>query len=59
MVWVILSLAEMIKTKSFYYVTLNVKRVDMVLDQFAGVIVQRALANVEHFASHQVRPVVR
>ena len=58
-VWAILSLAEMIKTKSFCYVTLNVKRVDMVLDQFAGAIVQRALANVELFASRQERPAVR
>ena len=58
-VWAILSLAEMIKTKSFYYATLNVKRVGMVLDQFAGAIVQRALANVELFASHQVRPAAR
>lgn len=29
-VWAILSLAEMIKTKSFYYVTQNVKKADMV-----------------------------
>ena len=57
-VWAILSLAEMIKTRSFCCVTLNVKREDMVLDQFAGAIVQRALANVELFASHQVRPAV-
>ena len=57
-VWAILSLAEMIKTRSFCYVTLNVKREDMVSDQFAGAIVQKALANVELFASHQVRPAV-
>ena len=57
-VWAILSLAEMIKTKSCYYATLNVKRVNMVLDRFAGAIVRRALASVELFASHKVRPAV-